>query len=1410
MKATGPNHQSVLHHASGDQRTASQKCSIVSAASTARYVEDAYWAGERLNGRRVTVADVFNGYQNDANSLRSGFFIEKLFWQKIPHKGVPVTAEQVINEFFREKDRRQKCLVAVAHFYKSCFKKNIPVDGQRVTADTVARSFPQSPDGKAGLARFRAKCCEGDIRLNDQKVTPDSVVAGLRAAGTPLDLAFFLSHCCQNDLLIRGQPVTVQMVLDAFPDSHLGRLGRAHFMEACCTAGRHLKGQLIPPDMVLRQFQACAQKLDVARFKLACYIRSWPLNGQLLSPEEVVNGLVEANAPLELGRFKAHCCLHGVFLNGKRLSPRAVSDSFPNSQLGTLARARFRAACCEDGLLLDGQPLPPELVINDFQATGARLPLARFLQTCCLKGLLVNGLQVSSETVAEAFLAINDVLALSRFKGACCLDGIKLNGQLISTGEVIDAFSAINARLEVARFKEDCFLNGLTVKGKVLLPQDVISSFPHNAPGKLGLAIFKSICCLEGILLNGQPVPAQSVIEDYLAIGATREIANFRSFCYQKRIKINGRPLLSTEVIRDYRKAGLLKELSHFQNTCFKQGISDSDDPITQDTVAESFRASGATLDLMRFREYCCLNGHKLHGSTVLPESVVAGYLGCKDEQLHIARFKARCCLDGVPLTGRPVSTEEVLRHFPTHHLGKTASARFMEDCFLRNIGINGQPLTAESILHSFPNTADGKLSQARFRENCCLKGLRIHGRLVTPESVIQNFPDNAKGTLALARFKDQCIIRGLSVFGKPLSTHEVLLNFPDTPEGKLGAGCFLERCLLKGMTLCGQPVTTEAVFKVLDTPEGAMAKACFQAICCLRKLPLHGKLVTADAVVAAYPDNREGQKQLVQFKRLCCHSNLLLAGKPVEPEHLIHFMEQKDLLVDRAYFCAELALMNKKLNGNYLSDDQVLNAFDQLLGDFSIKKVNFLMQRLIALPEHDCTQESRATFERAWQILASIPIKDEGACYCECILLFLAMKYSLPVAGQSVTPDRVWQSILTLRDSFTNLRLQFYFLADCCSTDTALNGLPVSEQQVLDCLKKFPQNRLRVALEHWFAGLRREPREPDTLNRVLPDIPQGTTHPKQIRQPKLVVVHIKDPHTGSPFPSEVVEYYDNPLDPTLINSQTRKVLGVVRSISGLCLTGSFSRWLQGIGSSFSDIDIMACEESVDTLIARLTNQLENQESEAEIHCKVFAHTAPGCPELLMNPMLTITLSEGDLGQKVSVLQASITSPETISTLNTTMAAIPGEDAPIACLAFAAEIELLNDTLQYLTEQLDDLTTQLLSEPGFAIPRTILFNFPQHPAERVFGLLMRCLLILNKARKFLTLANDRREQDSSIQQTLQTLTAQLQERVQGHSHRERFVVRVTQWLADCIPGNEYQVKKCAFIRTLLDMLTPSA
>ena len=74
--------------------------------------------------------------------------------------------------------------------------------------------------------------------------------------------------------------------------------------------------------------------------------------------------------------------------------------------------------------------------------------------------------------------------------------------------------------------------------------------------------------------------------------------------------------------------------------------------------------------------------------------------------------------------------------------------------------------------------------------------------------------------------------------------------------------------------------------------------------------------------------------------------------------------------------------------------------------------------------------------------------------------------------------------------------------------------------------------------------------------------------------------------------------------------------------------------------------------------------------------------------------------------------------------------------------------------------------------------------------------------------QFLTLLTDTRWQGSTVQQTLQNLTVQLQEQVQSHSHRELFVATVTRWLAGCVPASESQIKKCAFIHTLLNTLTP--
>ena len=1087
---------------------------------------------------------------------------------------------------------------------------------------------------------------------------------------------------------------------------------------------KHVCGRPVTTTEVFKAYRSETNSLRSGYFSQKLYDRQVPHQGQQMTVEGVIAEFnrkrdLQSRCCYAVARIKAQCCLKGVAINGKPVSADEAADSFPDTPSGKLALNRFR-------------------------------------ENCWLEKIPVHGQLVTADSVAKNYMAVDAKLELTRFREECCLRKIPIRGRTVSTESVVNDYRAINARQELARFKQICCLDTLPINGQQVSPKEVISLF-QAAGDKLGLACFRRECFLRDLAIEGQLVTPESVIKSFQALGARLEEARFLDACYWKGVNIGCQP-------------------------------------ISADQVVKSLQAVNAHLELARFNASCCLEYQLLRNHPVTPETVVDSFPTSHKGKLGLAHFKASCCLKGLRIHGRLISPEEVLSHFSGHQLDKMASNHFIEECFLRNILVNGRRVTAESVLSGFPDTADGRLSRAHFREICCLKGLRISGNLVTPESVLKNFPDSPRGHIGLNRFKEKCILRGLPLSGRPISTQEVLVNFPDTPMGKLAAGRFLENCFFRGLTLCGQPVSPERVLQTLDGHP--LAKACFQAECCLRSVPLHGRLVTTDEAVAAYPNTLNGQKQRIYFKRLCCMNNLPLAGKLLQPEQVAHLLEQKNQLLEKACFLAELALQARMFNGNYLSNDQVLGAFDQMKGNYVIKKVYFLIQRMIALPGENHKHERQATFERAWQILADIPIKDDKYCYQRCVMLFLAMKYALSATGLAITPGLVWESIRALRDSLYNSRLRFYFLADCCCTGTALNGQPVSKQQVLDCLEKFPPSRLRSALGHWFEELFGRPQQSEVLNQMLPH----EVKPRGVRQ-----VQHTDESEGR---SEAVEHFDNPLEPGLINSQTRKVLNVVRDISGLCLNGSFSRWLQGVGSSFHDIDIMASREAISTMIARLTSALGNQEQTSEISCKVLACEVPGCPQLRLNPMFTITVSEGDLGQKVSVLQVSVYPPETIFALNTTTATIPGEQDPITCLAFFAEIEQLNNTLQYLADQLDDLTAQLLHGPGFAIPRTILFNYPQHPRDRVFGLLIRCLFSLNKAKQFAALVACRAP--AVLLTKLQTQARCLHARLLGHSHREPFMATLNRWLSEPSPEDTYLDSKSDFIRGLLAMISNPA
>ncbi|MES9934777.1 MAG: hypothetical protein ABW162_18385, partial [Candidatus Sedimenticola sp. PURPLELP] len=174
--------------------------------------------------------------------------------------------------------------------------------------------------------------------------------------------------------------------------------------------------------------------------------------------------------------------------------------------------------------------------------------------------------------------------------------------------------------------------------------------------------------------------------------------------------------------------------------------------------------------------------------------------------------------------------------------------------------------------------------------------------------------------------------------------------------------------------------------------------------------------------------------------------------------------------LLEIAIFYSQLSLNARELNGCLLDTETVLKAFDEVPGDHSSRQTEYLMQRLKKPQLYDETNETQGTLQQAWQILNNVSVKDDEQHRLQCILKFMAMQYELSIDHQRVSAEQVLQTIKTLRSSFQNSRLEFFFLAHCFKTSLSIQGQKIHESQVLNCLQSFPEgSKLRRALSCWF-----------------------------------------------------------------------------------------------------------------------------------------------------------------------------------------------------------------------------------------------------------------------------------------------------------------------------------------------------
>ncbi|MBO9481914.1 hypothetical protein [Salinisphaera sp. G21_0] len=1180
-------------------------------------------------------------------------------------------------------------------------------------------------------------------------------------------------------------------------------------------------------------FKGTARSLNDGKFVEDAFWEKKPLHGRKVTSADVLRAYGMDKSSLRSGFFLQKLCLQNILHGNRKVTPDQVIQEFNREPYQNkkyqLAILRFKEECCLKSMPLHGQKVTPEEVVKGFQATRATLELARFKAECCLRGLLLNGGQVTPDEVVKHFATSpKDKLGIARFKEQCCLRGLRLKGQLVTPGAVVNDFpNSPEGQLGIARFKAECCLRGLTLNGRLIKPDEVIKAYPDNQEGTLGIARFKEQCCLRGLSLNDQQVAPDAVVKGYQVARATLEPVRFKAECCLRGLLLNGQL-------------------------------------VTPDVVVRGFQAAKATIELARFKEQCCLKGLTLNGKRVTPEAVLKDFPDSPEARMAIARFKAECCLKGLTLNGQRVTPEAVLKDFPDSPEGRLGIVRFKAEYCLRGLPLNCQQIIPDKVVEDY-QAAKAALELGHFKAQCCLRGLPLNGQLVTSDAVVKDFPESPEGKVAVARFKAECCLKGLPLNAQQIIPDMVVRDFPDNSEGRLGKAHFKAECCLKGLLLNGLQVTPDEVVKEFpDSQQGKLGIARFKEQCCLKGLPLNGQQVTPEAVVKDFPESPKGKLGIARFKAECFLRGLALNGQQVKPDAVIKGYERGGWLLEKAIFYSKLALNATELNGNYLDNKDVLAAFNEASGDHSSRKARYLMQRLKQSQCYDETNDAQDLLQEAWQILNHVPTKDDEQHRLQCMLQCMAIHHGLPINHQRVSAEQVLQSIKRLRRSFQNSRLHFFFLAQCHIARQSINGRQIHRYQVLESLQSFPEgSKLRHALGCWFErysceanimdellfqresavpgdGIRHSANRANTARHdhkeQLPHVPPGVENSG--RRTTSVAVSAassgseRRDKTDNTFTSQtaiayvvqtVKQWSSRPglvSSVTRLNALTLKALEVIQEINGLysnpqiLITGSYARFLQNLCSSFNDIDIICTgKESARRLVKKM--QTLNSDMDSEIPKSVTIGPIPGCRAIKLPSAYNIQLKEGDLGVKTMGLQVNIDARAARRNTAELAIHVPGVERPVMCLSFAEEIRLLNDTLEYLTENLDSLTGQLQKEAVFHIPRTILFNSPQNADERIYGLLMRALLTLHKADQFIALhvdgnpvKPDCQTEQFREQQRLHALTENLKIKLTNHICRNDFELRVNNWLSTTAHVNDFEIKRKEFIKALLAMLHP--
>lgn len=1189
----------------------------------------------------------------------------------------------------------------------------------------------------------------------------------------------FLIELIKHEVKLHNKTVTPSFVMDTLNQIinktsfvYLKAVAELHL--TCFTKNIEFNGKPITPEFLVESFRPIKERYPSVLEQL--HSKKVQLNGKEITIEQIYNAYRKANLCTEKGNFLYFCFRNG-YLKEKHITPESILANYRESKKSLSRIAEIKYYCFKQKVLINNKPVAATTVYDCMTRAGNQFQMINFKIYCCRKGIEIKGRPIPPEKIIEEIKALENTNeknnALAFFLRQCYLNNIKINKQSISEATVIDAFDTANMHCEKLKF----YITTLKAKkNKEITVDSLIDLYKETDKSKIDnntKAMFFGFLYTGGYKFNGEPINPNKIANLFKHTDADENFyAKFMAECVLNKTLINGNKVKIKTVLDLFSTSPKYElEKVNFLRNCFVKNIHDEDNLTNHEDIIVRYQRANAKEQLAIFLSYLIVNKIISPSHFYSPIKVYNLFGSEKRLNHYKVYFAYECLMNNIRLI---VDKDTQLQDFVASQLKESNLIvelnKVKRFCFLRGIPLHRrhqqlnviveQCRQTSKITKTAKESAARQLYLTRFLMTCCLKGFRLNNVALDPNALIAEAEKIEGGGSFVGKFKMECLQAGF--FHTPVK--EILAYFDEDLTSKKIKASVMEKLFFSKYRDQIKAIDLADTYK---SNNQMIEFACFMARCCVEEIPVGVNQPKFEEVLCYFPENN----YLSDYKKYEFIFSYLLAGRKVENnkytvESVIKECEGLKFYNLIASFYSQLSLNSIPVNGKQITPDFIENycqkhsVWYNLIISYFVGRAVQIEQDGLRLTGFPDTKELSKIIKTALSFInKQTNIENNKIWNYRCTLYFMSFKYQLKINDEIVTFHTMIEKLNEQLDSFFVMYQKIKFFSYCFKNDISTDGYSANEikgeiNKILDFFPKFSKSYslANSLLENGGYG------DSVIKNAITDHTLEFNFSSKFI---KISNVEIDNLNTStlpkkifkinnifeSNYPSTIESKQDQLRFPethrvqdlALSNPIHYEILTMIASFNQnhktprIIITGSFSRFLQNVTNHFNDIDLICDNQSTkDEFIFMLRTNLPRKTEYDDLTFSCYY--SPEIAVLNVPSTYFFRAAEGVMNNIVVDVNLIVDGSK-LQKFNISEIKIENPCLSLHAFSFASEIGAITQGLMFLVENLDSLVEQVLADPALIIPRTILFNYPESNEERVYGLLVRYLLSLEKAIK---------------------------------------------------------------------------